>query len=193
MAKYHKSHLYIGEGQWDQPITPDSATFMSSFGVRFGTCTHACVRAPSSSSHARCVPGMFICFDGFFQEPVLSYLRAGITDLVQSSWWVNLSPLLTATQFQAGFARAHNINLIASGIGLSVYNSGCGVYGGAQGASVSHLNPTYQQESRMVLGTLVSPPAGPRPALPTDIPAVPASNFNSTRIHDHAAEFMHAL
>eukprot|EP00164_Ancoracysta_twista_P002616 GFYU01003481.1.p1 GENE.GFYU01003481.1~~GFYU01003481.1.p1 ORF type:complete len:783 (+),score=72.84 GFYU01003481.1:150-2498(+) len=110
LAKYHKLNLY-GEGEYAQPVGPDTVYFDTSFGVRFG---------------------MFICYDLMFNAP--SRVMAGmlgVRDFVFSTRWVNFFPMWTSVQFQQGWSQSLGVNLLASSsvdVRRPVTASGCGIY-----------------------------------------------------------------
>ena len=132
VAKYHKSHLYY-EPQFDAPTTPDHVWFESDFGVRFG---------------------LVICFDLMFEQPQLGlYAREGIRDFLWSSWWVNEPPLITGTQVELARSMSLPSNFLASGIGLSWYNSGSGIY--SYGTPLQHFyNPSTLPVSKLLIADL---------------------------------------
>ena len=131
-AKYHKSHLYY-EPQFDAPAVPDVVWFESDFGIRFG---------------------LMICFDIMFEEPQMSlYHRHGIRNFLWSSWWVNEPPLITGTQVELARSLSLPSNFLASGIGLSWYNSGSGIY--SYGDPLQHwYNIGSKPISRMMIAEL---------------------------------------
>jgi len=136
VAKYHKSHLYY-EPQFDEPPFPDVVWFESDFGVRFG---------------------LMICFDLMFEEPQLSlYHNHNIRNFLWSSWWVNEPPLITGTQVEVSRSFSLPSNLLASGIGLSWYNSGSGIY--SLGNPVQHwYNFGYEPLSKILIADLPKDP-----------------------------------
>eukprot|EP01100_Stratorugosa_tubuloviscum_P014809 TRINITY_DN810_c0_g6_i1.p1 TRINITY_DN810_c0_g6~~TRINITY_DN810_c0_g6_i1.p1 ORF type:complete len:503 (+),score=185.92 TRINITY_DN810_c0_g6_i1:42-1550(+) len=135
IARYRKSHLYYEASYFDQPEQIVPTYFDSSFGVRFG---------------------MFICFDMMFVEPQLTLInKYGITDIVWSSWWVNTPPLITGLQVeQAHTIFFKNTNLLSSGIGLSWYNSGSGIYGSNGKVYDFFYNPTTSPKTKLMIAQI---------------------------------------
>eukprot|EP01112_Ceratiomyxa_fruticulosa_P008479 TRINITY_DN2198_c0_g1_i2.p1 TRINITY_DN2198_c0_g1~~TRINITY_DN2198_c0_g1_i2.p1 ORF type:complete len:551 (-),score=116.62 TRINITY_DN2198_c0_g1_i2:51-1520(-) len=133
IARYHKSHLYY-EPQWNTPEPLQPVSFTTNFGVTFG---------------------ILICFDIMFPQPQSSLLDQGITDFVFTTWWVNVPPIITATQVQQGFSSTTSSNLLASGAGTSWYNSGSGIY---QSGTViqTFYNPTDSTDEILLVGKVVS-------------------------------------
>jgi hypothetical protein len=121
------------EPQFDAPVIPDVVWFESDFGVRFG---------------------MMICFDLMFEEPQLSlYYTHGIRDFLWSSWWVDVPPLITGTQVELARSWVLPSNFLASGIGLSWYNSGSGIY--SYGDPLQHwYNPSSKPIERLLIADL---------------------------------------
>jgi len=146
IAKYHKSHLYL-EPQFDVPKVPEIVTFNTSFGVEFG---------------------LLICFDLMFPYPQLSLLDRGVRNVILSSWWVNLPPLITATQIQQASSRHWGTNLLASGIGTMWFNSGSGIYASGD-ALVDYYNPTSKGDSK-VLVSKVPKLSKPSAQIPFHVP-----------------------
>jgi len=132
VAKYHKSHLYY-EPQFDAPEKPEHVWFESDFGVRFG---------------------LSICFDLMFEQPQLGlYARFGVRDFLWSSWWVNEPPLITGTQVELARSTALPSNFLASGIGLSWYNSGSGIY--SYGTPLQYFyNPSSEPANKLLVDDL---------------------------------------
>eukprot|EP00011_Vannellida_sp_DIVA3-517-6-12_P001013 CAMPEP_0114607780 /NCGR_PEP_ID=MMETSP0168-20121206/2240_1 /TAXON_ID=95228 ORGANISM="Vannella sp., Strain DIVA3 517/6/12" /NCGR_SAMPLE_ID=MMETSP0168 /ASSEMBLY_ACC=CAM_ASM_000044 /LENGTH=555 /DNA_ID=CAMNT_0001818659 /DNA_START=112 /DNA_END=1775 /DNA_ORIENTATION=+ len=129
IGKYHKSHLYY-EPQFDEPQPPEIRYFDTSFGVRFG---------------------MMICFDVMFQLPQLDlYEELGIRDFTWTSWWVNVPPLITGTQTEVARSLQIPSNFLASGIGMSWYNSGSGIFSNGQSLR-SWYNPTSEPKARVLV------------------------------------------
>jgi len=97
LAKYFKSHLFGESDALNEPVTPDPVFFDAyDIGVRFG---------------------LMICYDIQFHQPMDSYVKWGITDVLYSSNWVNTPPGEMAVEIQAARAAYSNINLIASNSG----------------------------------------------------------------------------
>ena len=129
LAKYHKTHLFY-EPQFNAATPSDPQTFTTSFGVKFG---------------------MMICFDMMFGTPSeLYYNMDDVYDLVYSTWWVNTPPDFSATQIQQAWSRTMNMNLLASGNGLSWLYSGSGIYSRGE-VLQQHYNPTYQPEDYLLV------------------------------------------
>lgn len=129
IGKYHKSHLYY-EPQFDEPHPPEIRYFDTSFGVRFG---------------------MMICFDVMFQLPQLALFEdLGIRDFTWTSWWVNFPALITGTQTEVARSSQLPSNFLASGIGLSWYNSGSGIYSNGQPLR-RWYNPTSDPKSHVMV------------------------------------------
>jgi pantetheine hydrolase len=117
VARYHKMHLYQ-EAYYDaSPLDP--VYFDTYFGVRFG---------------------LVICFDLLFTDPSRVYFDNNITDVVFSTEWENVFPVISALQIQQSWARIYNANLLASGTGFGRISSGSGIY--SQGNVLSdYFNP----------------------------------------------------
>lgn len=97
LAVYHKSHLFGESNAFDQPAVPDPTFFDApSVGVRFG---------------------MIICYDLQFHEPLDTYVKWGITDVLFSAQYVNGPPTTMAIQQQLGRAALNQVNLIAANAG----------------------------------------------------------------------------
>ncbi|XP_066587545.1 vanin-like protein 1 [Prorops nasuta] len=113
IARYRKTHLYL-EPQFNVTTNPEIVTFDTDFGVTFGT---------------------FTCFDILFKEPALTLTRKHqITDIIFTTAWFSELPFLTATQMQAGWSYAEDVNFLASGYNRpEVGNSGSGIYMGRNG------------------------------------------------------------
>ena len=121
LAKYHKMHLYdtspgIGESTHaSYPVHSDPTYFDTSFGVRFG---------------------MHTCFDMAFSTPGAAMaldLSLGITDFVFPTGWVIESPpMLPPNEFQQGWSRGVNVNLLAADSAHSIGSSGSGIYSRGQ-------------------------------------------------------------
>lgn len=76
VSRYRKTHLFDEPG-FDTTVTPEIVTFVTDFGVRFGT---------------------FICFDILFSVPPLSLTRAlGVSNIVYNTAWFSEVPFLTGT------------------------------------------------------------------------------------------------
>jgi hypothetical protein len=131
VLKYHKSHLFGGSAVFDEAM-PESASFLSSFGVRFGT---------------------FICFDMEYPHPALDLIQAGVTDFLFSSWWVNAVPSANAVMQQQAWSRLHAVNLIASNTGESSANSGGGIYASGQ-ALAAVFNSTSILMNQLLVATV---------------------------------------
>lgn len=110
LGMYHKHHIYDGDPFDAGPKEQPASIFLLPDGRRVG---------------------LFICFDMMFAEPGGKLLLDTSVDVAAfSSWWVNLPPLLTATQVQQGWAAraSRDLVLVASNAGTGQFNSGSGVY-----------------------------------------------------------------
>ncbi|XP_029445074.1 biotinidase isoform X2 [Rhinatrema bivittatum] len=95
MARYRKQNLYF-EYAFDMPSEVDYVVFDTPFANKFG---------------------MFTCFDILFHEPAVSLIRKfDVNHVVFPTAWMNQLPLLSAIQFQRGFASGFNINFLAANI-----------------------------------------------------------------------------
>jgi len=131
VAKYHKTHLYY------EPCfkagTGKPVYFTSSFGVTFG---------------------IFICFDSIWPEPQLALLNNyKVTDILFPTYWVNFSPIITATEMQQAWSSHNGVNLLASNIGISYESSGSGIYSNGQ-ILASYYNPTRVKADKLLVATV---------------------------------------
>lgn len=133
--RYRKYHLF-GEAGVQQTEKPDQITFKTDFNVTFGVC---------------------ICFDLFFDEPVLNLVQQGVKHIIFPTKWFSELPYLSgsigftsvlcekifqwffffilAVQYQQSWAYANNVNLLAANINLPDERcSGSGIYSGRSGA-----------------------------------------------------------
>lgn len=162
IGKYHKSHLYY-EPQFDEPRPPEIRYFDTSFGVRFG---------------------MMICFDVMFQLPQLALYDLGIRDFTWTSWWVNFPALITGTQTEVARSSQLPSNFLASGIGLSWYNSGSGIFSEGQPLR-SWYNPTSEPKSHVLVAEV--PYLVPPHSLEEETRATPLDMMEDISMRDSAA------
>jgi predicted amidohydrolase len=108
VAKYHKRHLFF--------------TMTDVFNIP----TEAQVRFFELRNGVRV--GIFICFDSMFAKPVLDLVGMGIRHFAFPTSWVNLPPLLSATQWQQAWSRHFGSAFIAANNGASRFSSGSGIY-----------------------------------------------------------------
>ena len=81
-----------------------------------------------------------------------------VTNFLWSSWWVNEPPLITGTQVELARSISLPSNFLASGIGLSYFQSGSGIY--SYGDPIhSWFNPTFHPLSRLMIADLPDVPA----------------------------------
>eukprot|EP00045_Choanoeca_perplexa_P016171 m.214190 g.214190 ORF g.214190 m.214190 type:complete len:493 (-) comp17187_c0_seq2:58-1536(-) len=106
IQRYHKKHIFSPFPVFDVPTPAEVKSFDTDFGVEFG---------------------IFICFDMLFPDPPLELIKQGLKHYVFPTSWVNVPPLLTATQYQQAWSRSFNTTLIASNTG-AVATSGSGIY-----------------------------------------------------------------
>lgn len=140
-----------------------------------------------------------------FKEPQTALLQE-VTDFVFSTWWVNYPPLITATQVrmnlssylqfcffyvyvcvfsilsdvevQQAWSGLNGVNLLASGIGLSWYNSGSGLYSNATVLATAY-NPTSSPTSKLLqadiplLAKRIRTEKSPQPPFKTQIRPLP--------------------
>ena len=91
-----------------------------------------------------------ICFDLMFEDPQLILYNLGIRNFLWSSWWVDEPPLITGTQVELARSLSLPSNFLASGIGLSWYNSGSGIY--SYGTALKHwYNFSIHPLSKMMI------------------------------------------
>lgn len=122
VSRYRKFNLF-GEAGINTTVWPESVSFETDFGVRFGH---------------------FICFDLMFNQPALDLVHLGVTDFIFPTMWFSELPFLTAAQIQQGWAYANNANLLAAGASFpAVGSTGTGIYAGRRGAitTVMHFQP----------------------------------------------------
>ncbi|XP_012234701.1 vanin-like protein 1 isoform X2 [Linepithema humile] len=126
IAKYRKTIISEKEAQlfdfplWNQikqllTLTDqDEAIFNTDFGVKFAT---------------------FTSYDILFSEPALQFTRMkNITDIVHPTVWYSETPFFTATQIEAGWSFAENVNLLTSSYNRPTSsNTGGGIYLGRKG------------------------------------------------------------
>uniref|UniRef100_UPI00398F2224 biotinidase n=1 Tax=Pristiophorus japonicus TaxID=55135 RepID=UPI00398F2224 len=108
IAKYHKQNLFF-EVAFNTPKTVQHVIFNTSFAGSFG---------------------IFTCFDILFYEPTVSLIENyGVKQIIFTTAWFNLLPLLSAVEFQQAFATAFSINLFAANLHHPEYNmTGSGIY-----------------------------------------------------------------
>lgn len=156
VAKYHKTNLYF-EPEWNAgdglPIS-----FRSSFGVTFG---------------------LLICFDIMRPQPQLAIMAdLAITDVLLSSWWVNVNPQIISTGQQQAWSRISRRNLLVAGIGRGFYNSGSGLYDHRGTILEAYYNPSSLFISKLLTHRVpvlssaapVAPPSGNYPLMPSSPP-----------------------
>ncbi|XP_058128985.1 vanin-like protein 1 isoform X2 [Anopheles ziemanni] len=126
VSRYRKFNLF-GEKGTNTTVYPESVSFETDFGVRFGH---------------------FICFDMMFNVPALDLVELGITDFIFPTMWFSELPFLTAVQIQQGWAYSNNVNLLAAGASFpGVGSTGTGIYAGRRGAITSVM--TYNPETKL--------------------------------------------
>lgn len=125
ISRYRKFNLF-GESV-DKPKRPALVTFVTDFGVTFGT---------------------FICFDLMFKRPALELIRnSNITDIVFTSMWFSEMPFLTGVQAQQNWAFANNVNLLAAGANNPLIGStGSGIYAARYGSLTSIMQGISQSQ-----------------------------------------------
>ncbi|XP_062984664.1 biotinidase isoform X2 [Elgaria multicarinata webbii] len=108
IARYRKQNLYF-EYAFDTPPEIDYTTFDTPFAGKFG---------------------IFTCFDILFYEPAVNLIKQyNVKQIAYPTAWMNQLPLLSAVEFQRGFATAFNINLLAANIHQPVLGmTGSGIY-----------------------------------------------------------------
>lgn len=154
-AMYHKQHLY-----GDSFFTPGPLAQRNTFQLPDGR-----------------TAGMILCFDLLNASPGGSLLHNASVDIVAvSSWWVNVPPLLMATQAQMGWAALKQslasaaTHVVAASAGTGGFNSGSSIWhlgrakaaasGGAvlcttKGSTAPPLRDTFNDSavSTMVMST----------------------------------------
>lgn len=156
IGRFHKYHLFY-EPQYNAPALPEVRTFNTSFGVRFG---------------------QMVCFGIMFADPSEDLRRAGVRDVVFSSWWVNTPPTVFATQWYQAWTRHYGTTLLAAGgvMAPAVDYSGSGIFssGAVLAAYYDVATSTAPQDRVLVARVPVADTAQPRsrPAAATARPAL---------------------
>ncbi|XP_053685587.1 vanin-like protein 1 [Sabethes cyaneus] len=116
IARYRKYNLF-GEAGINTTVYAEAVKFETDFGVTFGT---------------------FTCFDLLFDQPAISLIRDGVTDIAFPTMWFSELPFLTAVQIQQAWAYKNNVNFLASGASYpEIGSTGSGVFAGKRGRVVS--------------------------------------------------------
>ncbi|XP_058838305.1 vanin-like protein 1 [Topomyia yanbarensis] len=126
IARYRKYNLFDEPGI-NTTAWAEAVRFETDFGVTFGT---------------------FTCFDLMFEQPALSLIRDGVTDIIFPTMWFSELPFLTAAQIQQAWAYQNNVNFLASGTSYpEIGSTGTGVFAGKRGRIVAVMN--YQADVKL--------------------------------------------
>ena len=165
IARYHKAHLF-GEGQIFDQASPVPTTFTTTFGVTFG---------------------LFVCFDILYPHPAGDLVKAGITDFIFASWWVNPAPSTNAMIQQQAFSRLNQVNLIASNIGASGANSGGGIYASGE-VRASLFEPDAMNVNQVLIAKLPLR-MHPKPTVPSTPRLAPIRHAVEVMSHSRSSSF----
>ena len=149
LAVYFKHFLSGSAPALDQPtgVYRDTAvTFMPTFGVEFG---------------------IIICQDLAFANATLPYTERGVRNILFSTHWGNLDPVVTALPLQQAYSALYGVNLVASNNANSPSCVGGGLFSNGR-AVATFFRPDPVNATAVVTGTLPSVP------LPRPTPEAPA-------------------
>ncbi|OXU24427.1 hypothetical protein TSAR_010107 [Trichomalopsis sarcophagae] len=118
VARYRKFNPFNEFGT-NVTVEPEHSSFQTDFGVTFG---------------------QFICFDLLHQKPSIYFVNnPDVKDVIFSTHWFDYPPFLEATEIQAAWAYAADVNFLASGYSDAITASGgSGIYGGKMGPIVTY-------------------------------------------------------
>lgn len=120
--RYRKTNIF-NETEIRAPAVPETISFETDFGIRFGLLTS---------------------MDIFFKNPASRLLEQGVRHFILPSMWTPELPFLTANQIQLAWSFANNVTLLASGISDPTRGyTGSGIYSGSIGALTVVMAETY--------------------------------------------------
>jgi predicted amidohydrolase len=166
VMKYHKTHLFGGSAVFDAAL-PVPTSFVSSFGVRFGS---------------------FVCFDIQFAHPAVDLVQQGVTDFLFSSWWVNAAPTMNALMAQQAWSNLYQVNLIAANTGATAFNSGGGIY--TQGQTLGTLWESQQGVTGVNHMIVADVPRIDKKAQIASKKSIPAARTRSPASRAHSRSFL---
>ena len=131
-ARYHKIHLLSFERTYfDIPRQTKVATFLTSFGVRFG---------------------VFTCFDLLFYDPAI-VLGESVRDIVFPTAWLDGLPTLISVGIQQGWSRALSVNFLAANQHFPQYRmTGSGIY--SRGDALEYIHDMQTSEGYLLVARL---------------------------------------
>lgn len=130
LSVYHKYHLFGEEPVKNVPLRPQPAFFDTSFGVRFG---------------------QIVCYDMQYMHPASDLIGQGITDILMSTSWFNMPPLVSAHMLQQGWSRLSGANFIVANNAESPAVSGGGIYSAGDPIATFFNTSTSAFKSRQLV------------------------------------------